>query len=128
MQTKKTNQNASIFLDFKTYELTIFRNINDKLDHDSRVPGLLVSIRGSDAVAFGGEALDGLDEVPDELECLRPLGAASVNIHKCQIARGWGKDNSLHSNQKSGGKWEMSLIAGLSCPAPAGVVELSDWL
>ena len=51
----------------------------------------LSAFTGSDAVAYGGEALDGLDGDPDELERLRPLGAASVNIHKCQRARGWGK-------------------------------------
>ena len=43
----------------------------------------LSAFTGSDAVAYGGEALDGLDGDPDELERLRPLGAASVNIHKC---------------------------------------------
>ena len=41
---KEKNSNASIFLDFKTLNLTIIRNINDKWDLDSRVPGLLVSI------------------------------------------------------------------------------------
>ena len=53
----------------------------------------LSALTGSDAVAYVGEALDGLgDEDPDD--SLQPLaGAASVNIHKCQKARGWGKDN-----------------------------------
>ena len=53
----------------------------------------LSAFTGSDAVAYVGEALDGLDGDPDELERLRPLGAASVKIHKCQKARGWGKDD-----------------------------------
>ena len=34
---------------------------------------------------------------------------------------------SLHSLEKSGGKCDVSLTAGLSCLAPAHAVELSDW-
>ena len=33
----------------------------------------------------------------------------------------------LHSLEKSGGKCDLSLTAGLSCLAPAHAVELSDW-
>ena len=59
----------------------------------------LSALTGSDDVAYVGEALDGLDGVPDELECLQPLGAASVKIHKCQRARGEVGERIVHSIQ-----------------------------
>ena len=59
----------------------------------------LSALTGSDAVAYVGEALDGLgDGVPDELDCLRPLaGAVSVITHKSQNSSRLGKlDSSIH--------------------------------
>ena len=61
----------------------------------------LSALTGSDAVAYVGEALDGLgDGVPDELDGLglRPLaGAASVITHKSQNSSRLGKlDSSIH--------------------------------
>ena len=57
----------------------------------------LSALTGSDAVAYVGEALDGLgDEDPDD--SLQPLaGAASVITHKSQNSSRLGKlDSSIH--------------------------------
>ena len=63
-----------------------FRNIHDKIDNNSRVPGVWVACTGRDAVvdvlvAVGvpGEP----HEAPEELN-LDPDGPASVNITKSQ--------------------------------------------
>ena len=55
--------------------------MDDKIDLDSRVPGLWVACTDSDAVVdvlVGGEDPDEPHEAPEELE-LGPDGPASVN-------------------------------------------------
>ena len=51
MQTKKrTSFHCNFLIIQNLYQISIIRNINDKLIKDSRVPGLFVSALGSDAV------------------------------------------------------------------------------
>ena len=80
----------------------IIRNINDKLGKDSRVPGLLVSVRGSDAVPDddlddgGGQALG----QPGRQSLIAPW-AASVNHKIVNLARGWGKFTPLFRDSQA---------------------------
>ena len=73
--------------------------MDDKVDHDSRVPGLWVASTDSDAVLdvlVVDEDPGEPREAPEELN-LAPDGAASVNHTQSQFEHELGENNSLCS-------------------------------